>query len=308
MAPSRSVTTTSAVARASRPATGTSPGSPGPLPTSTTRPRRLRRRRRSTAPDSTWRRQRVAHRRDPARVGVARRDDAEREVAVRARRRHPGRAVAAVGGVDAPRAPLARHHRATSALSGRVGGGRHHEPGALEVADLPRPARTHLDVAVAGHPPRVVRRGSGRRARRAHRPRPAAGPGACRPRRRRRRATRRPARSSPTRVVTQGPMRSMVTRPSSTLTAYTAKSGPRPGSGNLVDRVQAAAVREREHLLVDRRRDRRHVPARAGDAARDHGRPGERADVLTRRTPARRRGGRWRPARRRRERRPPARG
>ena len=175
-------------------------------------------------------RQRVAHRRDASRVGVADRHDPECEVAVRARRRHPGRAVAAVGGVDAPRAALLAPPRDLR-VEHRVGGGRHDEPGLLEVG-LDHAAAHHLDVPVAGHPQRVVRRarvdehddgavldqppGAARADDTgAHDEDAAAG------------------EVQPDEGRHAGAMRSMVTRPSSTLTAYTAKSGPRPGTGTL---------------------------------------------------------------------------
>ena len=148
-------------------------------------------------------RQGVAHRRDPARVGVARRHDPDGEVAVGARRRHPGGAVAAVGGVDAPGAALLAPRRDLR-VERRVGGRRDDEPGALDVGlddcPLPRPRRRRGWPSAArrrdGLGSTSTTRAPSSTSRRARRVPTAPAPTT---------RTRRPTRSRPTRVVTQQP-------------------------------------------------------------------------------------------------------
>ena len=141
----------------------------------------------------------------------------------------PGRPVAPVGGVDAPGAPLGGPP-GDLGVHGRVGGGRHDEPRALEVAGLHGPLE-QLGVAVADHAPRVVRRGRvdehDLRTVLQQSPGPAHAdhPGADDEH-----AATGEVEPDECRHAVE---RSMVTRPSFTLTAYVAKSGPRPGSGAL---------------------------------------------------------------------------
>ena len=159
VAPSRSVTTTSAVARASSPATGTRPGSPGPLPTSTTRPRRLRRRRRSTSPDSTC--GASASRTSATRRGSGSPSDTT------PRARSPWVLVAATRAVPSrPSEALTHqvrrssHHAATCAFSaGSAVAATTSQAPSTSASTTPR--SDDLDVPVAGHPARVVARARG---------------------------------------------------------------------------------------------------------------------------------------------------
>ena len=113
------MTTTSASASARRPASVSSPTSPGPPPTSTTRPACARRCRRSTRPSRSWVGDGVAHGDRAPRVRRARRDDADQDVALLGGRRRAGRAVGAGAGVDAERLALRRPTPSTAASVAR---------------------------------------------------------------------------------------------------------------------------------------------------------------------------------------------
>jgi hypothetical protein len=182
-----------------------------------------------------------------------------------------------------------------AALSGRVGvaGDRRAR----------RPRRSGLDHTPGhgprrrrGRPSRVRRRrGSGststtRGAVVASPPGPARAHGRRHPRTR----TRRPTRSRPDEGRhADRPPRSMVTRPSSTLTRVHRQSRVHAsGTGTTLSTHPGSGRRRaRRPSCRPARRWWARLPREPGDAAGDDGRSGERAEVSTRRTPRPPRGG-----------------